>query len=165
MDAIVVDGLEKRYREVEALAGVSFAVRAGETFALLGPNGAGKSTTMRMLTAQSIADEGELEVLGFQLPRDSKQARAQCGVVPQLDNLDVALGQLVDEVGVVALGVLDPHHVVEQQLVVVARREPAVGEAGCADQHLAEPADFGVHAVRRGDGVGHVVAFLLTIRW
>jgi len=46
---------------------------------------------MRMLTAQSIADEGELEVLGFQLPRDSKQARAQCGVVPQLDNLDVSL--------------------------------------------------------------------------
>jgi lipooligosaccharide transport system ATP-binding protein len=44
-----------------------------------------------MLTAQSIADEGELEVLGFQLPRDSKQARAQCGVVPQLDNLDVSL--------------------------------------------------------------------------
>ena len=44
---------------------------------------------MRLLTAQSIADEGELEVLGFRLPRESKQARAQCGVVPQLDNLDV----------------------------------------------------------------------------
>ena len=35
---------------------------------LLGPNGAGKSTTMRMLTAQAIADEGEIEVLGFPLP-------------------------------------------------------------------------------------------------
>jgi len=58
---------------------------------LLGPNGAGKSTTMRLLTAQSIADEGELEVLGFSLPGESKAARAQCGVVPQLDNLDVTL--------------------------------------------------------------------------
>src|SRR2546423_9960470 len=46
---------------------------------------------MRVLTAQSIADEGEIEVLGFQLPGESKAARAQCGVVPQLDNLDVTL--------------------------------------------------------------------------
>jgi lipooligosaccharide transport system ATP-binding protein len=46
---------------------------------------------MRLLTAQSIADEGELEVLGFKLPEESKAARAQCGVAPQLDNLDVTL--------------------------------------------------------------------------
>jgi lipooligosaccharide transport system ATP-binding protein len=46
---------------------------------------------MRMLTAQAIADEGDLHVLGFKLPEESKQARAQCGVVPQLDNLDVTL--------------------------------------------------------------------------
>jgi lipooligosaccharide transport system ATP-binding protein len=60
-------------------------------FGLLGPNGAGKSTTMRMLTAQALADEGELEVLGYELPRESKQARMEMGVVPQLDNLDVEL--------------------------------------------------------------------------
>jgi lipooligosaccharide transport system ATP-binding protein len=46
---------------------------------------------MRLLTAQSIADEGELEVLGYRLPGESKPARAECGVVPQLDNLDVTL--------------------------------------------------------------------------
>jgi lipooligosaccharide transport system ATP-binding protein len=46
---------------------------------------------MRLLTAQAIADDGELEVLGFRLPGESKQARAQLGVVPQLDNLDVTL--------------------------------------------------------------------------
>jgi lipooligosaccharide transport system ATP-binding protein len=46
---------------------------------------------MRLLTAQAIADEGELEVLGFTLPGESKQARAECGVSPQLDNLDVTL--------------------------------------------------------------------------
>jgi lipooligosaccharide transport system ATP-binding protein len=46
---------------------------------------------MKALTAQVIADEGELEVLGHRLPEDSKQARAQMGVVPQLDNLDVSL--------------------------------------------------------------------------
>ena len=46
---------------------------------------------MRLLTAQAIADEGELEVLGYRLPGESKPARAECGVVPQLDNLDVTL--------------------------------------------------------------------------
>ena len=63
----------------------------GTCVGLLGPNGAGKSTTMRMLTGQTIADEGEVEVLGFTLPEESKQARAQLGVSPQLDNLDVTL--------------------------------------------------------------------------
>jgi lipooligosaccharide transport system ATP-binding protein len=46
---------------------------------------------MRMLTAQTIADEGEITVLGHTLPGDSKPARLQMGVVPQLDNLDIAL--------------------------------------------------------------------------
>ena len=46
---------------------------------------------MRLLTAQSIADEGELELLGYQLPDESKQARAELGVTPQLDNLDTTL--------------------------------------------------------------------------
>jgi lipooligosaccharide transport system ATP-binding protein len=63
----------------------------GTCVGLLGPNGAGKSTTMKLLTAQSIADEGELEVLGYRLPGESKAARAECGVAPQLDNLDVTL--------------------------------------------------------------------------
>jgi lipooligosaccharide transport system ATP-binding protein len=89
--AIRLRGVVKRYCEITAVAGLDLDVPVGTCVGLLGPNGAGKSTTMRMLTAQSIADEGELEVLGFQLPRDSKQARAQCGVVPQLDNLDVSL--------------------------------------------------------------------------
>jgi lipooligosaccharide transport system ATP-binding protein len=46
---------------------------------------------MRLLTAQSIADDGELEVLGYKLPDESKEARSLCGVSPQLDNLDTTL--------------------------------------------------------------------------
>ena len=60
--------------------GSTSTFRWGPASGLLGPNGAGKSTTMRLLTAQSIADEGEIEVLGFHLPEESKMARAQCGV-------------------------------------------------------------------------------------
>lgn len=46
---------------------------------------------MKMLTAQAIADSGQIEVLGYTLPRQSKSARAEMGVVPQLDNLDTTL--------------------------------------------------------------------------
>ena len=89
--AIRLRGAVKRYGEITAVAGLDLDVPTGTCVGLLGPNGAGKSTTMRMLTGQTIADEGEVEVLGFQLPEESKQARAQLGVSPQLDNLDVTL--------------------------------------------------------------------------
>jgi len=89
--AIRMRGLVKRFGTLTAVAGLDLDVPYGSCVGLLGPNGAGKSTTMKALTAQVIADEGELEVLGFKLPDDSKQARAEMGVVPQLDNLDVSL--------------------------------------------------------------------------
>lgn len=89
--AIRLRAVVKRYGEITAVAGLDLDVPTGTCVGLLGPNGAGKSTTMRMLTGQTIADEGEVEVLGFRLPEESKQARAQLGVTPQLDNLDVTL--------------------------------------------------------------------------
>jgi lipooligosaccharide transport system ATP-binding protein len=89
--AIRIRGAVKRYGRITAVDGLDLDVPAGTCVGLLGPNGAGKSTTMRLLTAQSIADEGEIEVLGYRLPGESKMARAQSGVVPQLDNLDTTL--------------------------------------------------------------------------
>jgi lipooligosaccharide transport system ATP-binding protein len=89
--AISLRGVVKRFGAITAVAGVDLDVPSGICLGLLGPNGAGKSTTMRMLTAQAIADEGAIEVLGWTLPGESKQARAEMGVVPQLDNLDVEL--------------------------------------------------------------------------
>jgi lipooligosaccharide transport system ATP-binding protein len=89
--AISMRGVVKRFGPITAVDGLDLDVPEGTCVGLLGPNGAGKSTTMKMLTAQAIADEGALSVLGYVLPGESKQARAQCGVVPQLDNLDVTL--------------------------------------------------------------------------
>ena len=89
--AISLRGVYKRFGEITAVDGLELDVPAGVCFGLLGPNGAGKSTTMRMLTAQALADEGAIEVLGYTLPGESKQARLEMGVVPQLDNLDVEL--------------------------------------------------------------------------
>src|SRR6266516_1748732 len=89
--AIRLRGFVKRFGAITAVDGLDLEVPYGTCVGLLGPNGAGKSTTMKALTAQVIGDEGELEVLGYRLPEDSKQARAEMGVVPQLDNLDASL--------------------------------------------------------------------------
>jgi lipooligosaccharide transport system ATP-binding protein len=89
MAAIELKGVVKRFGAITAVDGLDLEVPTGTCLGLLGPNGAGKSTTMRLLTAQAIADAGELRVLGHELPDDSRAARAQMGVVPQLDNLDI----------------------------------------------------------------------------
>jgi len=75
--AIRLRGVVKRFGGLTAVDGLDLDVPFGTCVGLLGPNGAGKSTTMKALTAQVIADEGELEVLGYRLPEDSKQARAR----------------------------------------------------------------------------------------
>jgi lipooligosaccharide transport system ATP-binding protein len=89
MSAIELRGVVKRFGAVTAVDGLDLDVPRGICLGLLGPNGAGKSTTMRLLTGQAIADEGSITVLGHDLPAEAKEARAEMGVVPQLDNLDV----------------------------------------------------------------------------
>ncbi len=89
MAAIELSGVVKRFGPITAVDGLDLDVPEGICLGLLGPNGAGKSTTMRLLTGQAIANGGELRVLGHELPGESKSARAEMGVVPQLDNLDV----------------------------------------------------------------------------
>jgi lipooligosaccharide transport system ATP-binding protein len=89
MAAIELKGVVKRFGAITAVDGLDLEVPSGICLGLLGPNGAGKSTTMRLLTGQAIADSGELRVLGHELPGESKDARAEMGVVPQLDNLDI----------------------------------------------------------------------------
>jgi lipooligosaccharide transport system ATP-binding protein len=91
MHAIRLRDVAKSYGPIQAVDGLDLDVPEGACVGLLGPNGAGKSTTMKLLTAQAIADRGELEVLGHSLPRESKSARAQMGVIPQQDNLDTTL--------------------------------------------------------------------------
>ena len=89
--AVSMRGVFKRFGMVRAVNGLDLAVPHGACYGLLGPNGAGKSTAMRILTGQAIADAGEIEVLGYRLPEQSKLARARMGVCPQESNLDVDL--------------------------------------------------------------------------
>ncbi len=89
--ALRLRGVVKTFGGVAAVAGIDLDVPAGVCLGLLGPNGAGKSTTMRMLTGQSRADEGTIEVHGYGVPREAKQARSVMGFVPQRDDLDEEL--------------------------------------------------------------------------
>jgi ABC-2 type transport system ATP-binding protein len=88
MEAIVVDELRKRYGDVQALDGVSFAVREGEVFGLLGPNGAGKSTTVRSLVTLTTPDSGSATVAGHDVLREQNAVRRVIGYVPQDSGVD-----------------------------------------------------------------------------
>src|ERR1700750_1646575 len=88
MDAIAVHALRKRYGDVQALDGVSFAVREGEVFGLLGPNGAGKSTTVRSLVTLTQPDSGEAFVAGHDVQRQQSAVRRAIGYVPQDSGVD-----------------------------------------------------------------------------
>jgi ABC-2 type transport system ATP-binding protein len=88
VDAIVVDGLEKRYGEVQALDGIRFTVGEGEVFGLLGPNGAGKSTTVRILTTLSKPGAGRASVAGHDVAREPAAVRRAIGYVPQASGVD-----------------------------------------------------------------------------
>jgi ABC-2 type transport system ATP-binding protein len=88
MEAIVVDGLQKRYGQVRALDGVSFVVREGEVFGLLGPNGAGKSTTVRVLVTLTEPDAGSASVMGHDVRREQNAVRRTIGYVPQDSGVD-----------------------------------------------------------------------------
>lgn len=86
--AVLLRDVVKRFGAITAVDHLDLEVPSGSCFGLLGPNGAGKSTTMRLLTGQAVADAGRVEVLGYRLPGESRDARAASGVVPQIDNLD-----------------------------------------------------------------------------
>src|SRR5215217_6886773 len=83
-DAIVVDGLAKRYPNgTEAVRGISFRVRAGEVFGILGPNGAGKSTTMGMLGTLVRPTGGSATVAGYDLAAQPGDVRRRLGFAMQ----------------------------------------------------------------------------------
>jgi ABC-2 type transport system ATP-binding protein len=88
VDAIAVDGLRKRYGEVQALDGVSFSVRGGEVFGLLGPNGAGKTTTVKVLATLTKPDGGRAAVAGHDVVREPNAVRRSIGYVPQSSGVD-----------------------------------------------------------------------------
>jgi ABC-2 type transport system ATP-binding protein len=85
---VQVTDLVKRYGEIVAVRGVSFAVTAGETFGFLGPNGAGKSTTIKILCTLANPTKGSAQVAGHDVVKDRDQVRRNIGLVFQDTTLD-----------------------------------------------------------------------------
>jgi ABC-2 type transport system ATP-binding protein len=98
VDAIEVDGLEKRYGEVHAVAGVSFAVARGETFGILGPNGAGKTTTLEMIEGLTRPDAGTIQILGQAVWPNPTRVQGSIGVQLQKNALfeNLTAAELLD---------------------------------------------------------------------
>jgi ABC-2 type transport system ATP-binding protein len=82
-NAIVAEGLVKRYGDVTALDGLDLAVAQGTVVGLLGPNGAGKTTAVRILTTLLEPDEGYATVAGLDVVRDARALRRVIGLSGQ----------------------------------------------------------------------------------
>ena len=87
-DIIEVVDLEHTFGEVEAVRGISFAVKKGEIFSFLGPNGAGKSTTINILITLLPLQKGRVRVAGHDVARDPRKVREVIGIVFQEEVLD-----------------------------------------------------------------------------
>jgi ABC-2 type transport system ATP-binding protein len=86
--AVVVRGLTKRFKEVQAVRGVDFEVELGEVFGFLGPNGAGKTTTINMLCTLAKPTSGSATVAGHDVVRERDDVRRSIGLVFQDPTLD-----------------------------------------------------------------------------
>jgi ABC-2 type transport system ATP-binding protein len=80
---IVANGLRKSFGNIHAVAGVSFEIAPGEIYGLVGADGAGKTTTMRLICGALKPDSGEVSVCGFDIRRQTEQAREQIGYLSQ----------------------------------------------------------------------------------
>jgi ABC-2 type transport system ATP-binding protein len=86
--AIEVEGLRKRFGEVEALKGIDLRVREATVYGLLGPNGAGKTTAVRILTTLLGPDEGRATVVGLDVVKDAERLRHRIGLAGQSAAVD-----------------------------------------------------------------------------
>ena len=83
MDAIRIEGLTKKYKDVLAVDDLSLSVRDGELFSLLGVNGAGKTTTIKMLSCLTRPTRGDAFLCGKSVCKESAEVKAMIAVSPQ----------------------------------------------------------------------------------
>jgi ABC-2 type transport system ATP-binding protein len=87
-DAILAEGLEKRFGQTQALRGLDLAAEEGTVLGVLGPNGAGKTTAVRILTTLLKLDAGHAQVAGLDVVRDADKLRARIGLAGQYAAVD-----------------------------------------------------------------------------
>ncbi|MFW6722191.1 ATP-binding cassette domain-containing protein [Streptomyces sp. MAR4 CNY-716] len=90
-DAVVADGVHKRYGEKQALAGFDLTVPYGTVYGLLGPNGAGKTTAVRILSTLIRLDGGRARVGGHDVVKEPVKVRRRIGLAGQYAAVDEVL--------------------------------------------------------------------------
>lgn len=100
---IEVENVSKFYGDFIAVENVSFFIDRGEVVGFLGPNGAGKTTTMRIITGFMPASEGTVRVAGYDVLRNSIEARSQIGYLPETVPLytDMTVRSYLDFMGAI----------------------------------------------------------------
>lgn len=83
MDAIRIEGLTKKYKDVVAVDNLSLTVKSGELFSLLGVNGAGKTTTIKMLSCLTVPTSGDAFLQGKSIKADTAAVKSLIAVSPQ----------------------------------------------------------------------------------
>lgn len=102
MDAIRIEGLTKKYKDVTAVDNLYLTIQKGELFSLLGVNGAGKTTTIKMLSCLTSPTSGDAFLNGKSICRESLEVKKLIAVSPQetavapglsvLENLELICG-------------------------------------------------------------------------
>jgi ABC-2 type transport system ATP-binding protein len=80
---VQASNLKKSFGGLKAVDDVSLQIRAGEIYGLVGADGAGKTTTMRLLVGALRADAGEINICGYDIHKQTEQARSQFGYLSQ----------------------------------------------------------------------------------
>jgi ABC-2 type transport system ATP-binding protein len=91
-DAIVVEGVRKRYGDKRALDGLDLTVARGTVHGVLGPNGAGKTTAVRVMATLLRHDEGVVRVAGHDVRTQAGEVRRRIGLLGQHAAVDEELG-------------------------------------------------------------------------
>ncbi|MCK5871736.1 MAG: ATP-binding cassette domain-containing protein [Methylococcales bacterium] len=89
--ALTVENLSFAYGKKKALNRINFTLKRGECTVLLGPNGAGKSTLFSLITRLYDTHQGQIQLCGFDIKKQSRQALMRLGVVYQQTTLDIDL--------------------------------------------------------------------------
>jgi ABC-2 type transport system ATP-binding protein len=90
MNALEIRQLVKNYPNgVQALKGIDLTVKQGDFYALLGPNGAGKSTALGIITSLIQKTSGRVKIFGYDIEKDSINAKLNVGLVPQEFNFNI----------------------------------------------------------------------------
>jgi ABC-2 type transport system ATP-binding protein len=136
--AVEVEGLVKRYRATEAVAGLSLRARRSEVTAILGPNGAGKTTTIEICEGYRRADSGTVRVLGLDPVTDARELRARVGVMLQSGGVPTSAraGEYLQVLASFYARPLDPPALLATLGLTAAARTPYKHLSGGQQQRL-----------------------------